>query len=1154
MSIKIITGGSGAGKSYYLNKSIVEEAVANPDRNYIVVVPEQYTMQTQKALVMAHPQQGLINIDIVSFKRLAFRVFDELGTNVLEILDDTGKNLILRKVIEENKENLTVYKNKTRMQGFIEKIKSSVSELYQYNIDIKDIDALIECVDGKPLLKGKLQDVKIIYDAFNEYIKEKYITKEELLKVLAGVVHKSKLIKNSKLYFDGFTGFTPIQLDLLGELNKYAEELTFTAIIDGVAMKEFTAFGFVKIKDQDLFKMTKDTMNSLCEIASANNEKVEIIKKFDDTNPYRIKDTTMLKFMWENLFRYDGQKVCKDDTGEIGIYACKDTKEEAVNAASIIAKEVLSGKGRYRDFAIVTGAQDEYRAVMEEAMKEYDIPYFIDSKSSIIKNPFAGSIRAVLEIIIEDFSYDSVMRYLRTGMSFVTEEECDIFENYILAAGVKGYRKYTSKWKYKEKIYGEEKLTVINHIRSKLVEKLEPLKVISVKKTAEGKGATVEDISRGLYDFIVSENMEEKLNKFCEYFEDINDIGSLREYSQVYKSVMDLFDRFVILLGDEIVDFREYSRILDAGLEEIKLSIIPPTMDQVVIGDITRTRLSNVKHIFLVGVNDGIIPAASSNGGVFSENDREFLQNEGMVMSPTVKEDGFIQKFYLYMLLTKPEKKLTLSYAGSSEDGKLVRPSYLIDTVTDMFPAVKVRKFRESDAIVTVESGLWYVSASMRDKKIRAVEEEFFVKLMKYYLGDSEAKEKIDSMIKGGTYRNVADSIGKSVAKALYGEELMGSITRLENYAKCAYAHFLRYGLKLKERELYKISLMDIGNMYHSVIQGFFEEIELKGYEFSQIDKELRESIIEKQVLRVCEGLEEKGIYSTARNQYIESMVQRVSKKISGILIEHIRRGSYEPSYYELSFGGGNKLTDIRYDLDDDVKLRLRGVIDRVDLCKTEDREYVKIIDYKSGNQDFSLRDVYEGINLQIIVYLDEFIKREKKNGIDSHPAAALYFHIDDPVIDLKNKQAIDDEKLDEAVLKTYAMKGIVNNAEEVIKLLDKNGETDGYSVIGVKNKKSAYGKEAESSSNTIATSEMSMNTLMKYAELKIIEMGNEIIAGNCDIIPVKTGKGSPCEYCEFAEVCSFDKKSGNNEKLYEKLEDEEIWEKINNKVEESNT
>ncbi|MBE5938894.1 MAG: hypothetical protein E7266_00730 [Lachnospiraceae bacterium] len=1140
MAINLIAGGSGAGKSHMLNTMIIEEALANPKKNYIVVVPEQYTMQTQKALVMAHPNKGLINIDIVSFKRLAFRVFGELGTNVLEILDDTGKNLILRKVIDDNKDKLTVFKNKTRMQGFIEKIKSSVSELYQYDVNYEGLDKLIEATGSKPLLNGKLKDLETIYKAFDNYIQDSYITKEELLKVLTKVVYKSEIIKNSKIYFDGFTGFTPIQEELLCELNKYAEELVFTVIIDKEAMKGFNEFGFNDIKDQDLFKMSKETINALVRIAEENNEKVNVIKIFDEEKPYRLKDTGMISFLWSNIFRY-GRKSCDVLNGEIEIFECCNAEEEAVNAASIISREVLAGNGRYRDYAIVTGAQDKYRAVLENAMKKYDIPYFIDSKSHIMRNPFVSSIRAAMEVITTDFSYDSVMRYFRTGMSFVSESECDIFENYILACGIKGYRRYTVQWTRKVKGISEEQLDMINRIREQLIQKMEGLKVI-----ATSDEITVRDISVGLYEFIQSEGMEDKIDEFCTYFGEMGELSMYREYSQVYKAVMDLFDRMVLLLGEEKVSLGEYSRIFDAGLEEIKVSIIPPTLDQVVIGDIKRTRLSNIKHIFLIGANDDVIPTTSGSGGVFSENDKEFLKKAGMLMSPTSKEDSFIQKFYLYMLLTKPESKLTLSYATSSLEGKSVRPSYLIDTVKEMFTGLTVKKFDVTEGIVTGQSGLDYVSSCIRCGHENALKQGEFVKLMDYYYSDDKYVQKIDFMLKGAAYRNVSDSVGKSVAKALYGEELQGSVTRMETYASCAYAHFLQYGLKIYEREIYDINAADIGTIYHGVIQGFFEEVKEKEYDWNSLSESTRKEIISRHVENQCERFEDKGIYSTARNSYIKQMVSRVSDKVSDILINHIKKGSFEPTFYELSFGHRGKLTDIRYPLDDGAVLRLHGIIDRVDICNENDVEYVKIIDYKTRDQGFFLNDVYSGRQLQMIVYLNEFIKREKAAGKDVHPAAALYFHINDPIIDIR-KELTEDE-LKTSVANTYAMKGIINSSKEVLDLID----DDIYGKENVMNISAKIDKSGnsviKSKSQSYLADEEDINLLMAHVEHKIIQMGNEILSGNCSISPMVSNGKSACDYCPYGEICRFDEEAGNEIRTPEEDDDEQVWEKLHRK------
>lgn len=1130
MAISIITGGSGSGKSHYLNESVIREAMENPQNNYIVVVPEQYTMQTQKALVAIHPNHGLINIDIVSFKRLAFRIFGELGTNVLEILDDTGKNLILRKVIDENKDKMLVYKNKVRMQGFIEKVKSSISELHQYNVDKVKMEELLAKTTSKSMLNGKIKDMALIYDEFNRYIKDKFITKEEILKVLIRVVHNSGIIADSKLYFDGFTGFTPVQYDLLKEINKYAKEMVFTVNIDKAAMNNMTEYGFSQVKEHDLFKMSKDTINELVEVAMANNEKIRIIKSFDEAIPYRLRNTQMLSHLWRNIFRMDKIEACDVNNGEVKIYSCLSIGEEAVVAASIIAGEVLSGHGRYRDYAIVTGALDTFRTAVSDAMEKYRIPYFFDNKRSIIRNPFVVAIRNILNVISEDYSYNSVFGYLKTGMTGIELDDIDIFENYILSTGIRGYKKYVSEFKI-HKGFSEENIVKINAIRENFMEKTEGLKYLA------GAEATVKDITVALYNFIEAEKMEEKLEWYCDCFEKEENHGMVREYSQIYKSVIDLFDKFVTLLGDEKVTLTEYKNMLDAGLEEIKVSIIPPTLDQVVIGDIKRTRLGDVKHIFIIGAVDGIIPFISAGGGIFSENEREYIKKQGFSMSPTVKENNYIQKFYLYMLLTKPEKNLTITYSLNSASDEEQRPSYIIDTIKELFPNIEINRYLPGNKIITEKSGLEYLSDYLRDNKNGIWENADFIQLLAYYYKNKEYFFDIENILGGLSYKNVSDSIGKSVAKVLYGEELKGSVTRLEQYAGCAYRHFLTYGLHLCERQLYKIDAADIGSIYHGVIQGFFEEIKEKEYAWDSLDDDVRKEIVNNNVTKQCEKYITKGMYSSARNAYIATMVKRVSNRVTDILVKHINKGEFEPEYHELSFGMNGKMSEIQYKLDNDAVLRLNGIIDRVDLYRHNDREYVKIIDYKSGINKLDLAEVYDGTQLQLVVYLDEFIKREKNKGIDAAPAAALYFHISDPVIDYKESYE-DESKYMHAVLNKYTMNGMINSSEDIINAIETNEKKNSIAV-------SLKNGETKTNSGSFAADEKAILALMNYVEKKIINMGNEIINGSCDINPVDNNGATPCEWCQYKSVCVFDKKTGNKNRIPETTDENEIWKKI---------
>jgi len=416
---------------------------------------------------------------------------------------------------------------------------------------------------------------------------------------------------------------------------------------------------------------------------------------------------------------------------------------------------------------------------------------------------------------------------------------------------------------------------------------------------------------------------------------------------------------------------------------------------------------------------------------------------------------------------------------------------------------------------------------------------------MDFYLHDEGYRKQVDSMIKGANYRNVSDSIGKSVAKALYGQELVGSVTRLESYAECAYKHFLSYGLKLYKRALHEINVMDVGTMYHSVLQGFFEEIKENNYNWKDVDEELRDRIIEKNVVNVCKEYEEKGLFSSATNAYVANMVSRVSKKVADILVEHIGRGKFEPTYYELSFGIGKKLTDIRYMLDEDTCLRLGGIIDRVDICNHNGREYVKIIDYKKKDEIFKLPDVYEGLQLQMVVYLDEFIKRERAKGKEVVPAAALYFHITDPIIELSNSEEYNEDKCREKVVDSFAMKGIVNGDEGILELFEEKNEGK-MKTLDIKETK---GNMASNSKSCVTGTE-NIELLMKYVEKKIVSMGKEIMTGECDISPAETSGRNACSRCDYSDVCRFDSGFGNIEKTVKKMTEDEVWYKIREEME----
>lgn len=1114
MALKFILGPSGAGKTRYMYDEIIRKSMENPQKNYIIVVPEQFTMAVQKEIVELHPRHGVMNIDIVSFNRLAFRIFEELGINRLSILDDTGKTLVLRHVIENKKGELKLFKDKLKYFGFVEEMKSSISELYQYGIAPDELKSIVAEAKGHRSTMMKLEDISVIYDAFKEYVKgmsgedNVYITKEEVLSRLCEAIPSSDIIKTSELYLDGFTGFTPVQNRLVQLLMEYSEQVNITLAISKEECQKLTSTGFMDVKEHELFAMSKNTVNTL--IGLAADHRIQILQPVivEMSDKSRFANNEALAHIERELFRYGDNETKKIDAKEaFSIYMAANSVKEAEFISDKIMAMVMESKGtlRYRDIAVVTGDLEGAGRSLERALKSNGIPYFMDSKRSLIRNPFVNVIRGVLQMADEDFSYESVFAYLKNDMSLLEREESDILENYVLGCGIRGFKEYNNPFTRMHKDMTEEELAQCENIRAKFMDGVAEL------FEKDMKGMKVRELSDLIRAFIQKHKLAEKLIEYEEYFKELEEHSLAAEYSQAYELTMELFDKLDSLLGDEKLTLKEYRRLLDDGFDEIKVGIIPMVMDQVVVGDIQRTRLKAIKVLFVMGVNDGIIPSHGNKPGLLSQNDRTVLKNMNMELSPTVREAGFIQKFYLYLNLTKPSEKLLMTYSLSSADGNAIRPSYLIGTMQDMFENCYIKECeKEIERLITKRGAFEKTIQGIKkyeNEELDALWRELFA----YFGRNPNYREALDRAIEGAYYTNDDSVLDKAVAKALYGDKLSSSITRIEKYAACAYAHFLSYGLKLMERPVYEIKPVDIGNIFHEAIELFSRQIVEKELDFTSVTDDMRKSIVDEVVLQVTEKYGGHVLRSSARNSYMIEKIRRVTDRSAWAIIEHIKRGGFKP---------------------DDFELKLReGRIDRVDRLSDDGDVYIKVIDYKSGNKSFSPTDVENGLQLQLIYYMDTLMKREKSINPEKmvHPGGVFYFNIKDPIIDYEESM-MDEDVYAEKLLSQYKMTGALNSDENVIMAID-SGLSESNKVSNVaKVKYGDIGSYIRVGSDAGIMSEENFERLIGRVKTKIEQMTTEIMDGNIAMNPYKKGQYTPCSYCKFKSVCAFDNKQFKNE------------------------
>lgn len=1131
MALKFILGNSGGGKTEYMYQEVVKHAEANVKKNYLVVVPEQFTMQTQRKLVDLSSNKAIMNIDVLSFQRLAYRIFDELGKTDIKILEETGKNLVLRKIAQEHAENLTVLRANMHRMGYIGEIKSFISELMQYNISPIQLEETIEKGAFGSGLTHKLQDISVMYRGFTEYLSGNYITQEELLHVLISVAKESKILRDSVLVLDEFTGFTPVQVELLRTLMPICNEIQVSLTID--AKEDF----FHSKGIEELFDMPKKTIRNLMELAQQTHTEVLDPVVVTGGDKKRFKDAPALYFMEQNLFRRSYQRKFGTNE-EIQMFSLKNPKEEFIWAARKINELVQNHGYRYRDIAVVSGNVETYANYVEQVCKKYEIPYFLDTTKEVLFHPFIEFVRAILEVMQSDFSYHSIMRLLRTGYCDMEQDEIDKLENYLLATGIRGQKMWSKRWLRMPKNEKAYDLDLLEGIRHKFMEDFAPVLEAFTSKSS------VEEQILALYTYMTKLQVEKQLFVKESQLLEVGEQTKSKEYGQIYRVVMDLFEKCVQVLGKEVISIRELNEILDAGFEAAKVAVIPPGYDSVTIGDIERTRLNHVKVLLFLGVNEGIVPKSVNQGGIISQYERDAMEAADLTLAPGAREQAFIQKFYLYLNMTKPSKQLYLTYSRVDSEGKALRPSYLIRTILHMFPDMQVQEIAELEQILDVSTEnaaqeYFLTGGNSIEKESRTKE---WYALAKCFLEseDDEIREKSKSILDAFYYQYTHDPISHVVAQAVYGKSIEGSVTRLESFARCAYAHYLSYGLKLREREESGFESVDMGNLYHTAVEIYSKKLAESQYDWFTVPDEIRDEFSQTAMEEAILAYPNLSIYATAENAHMAGRMNQIFKKTVWALTTQVRKGRFIPNEFEVSFSKADHLEALCFDLEQENHVQLSGRIDRLDTCVDDNRVYVKVIDYKSGNTKFDLLKLYHGMQLQLIVYMNAAMELEKKKHSHKEivPGGLFYYHIDDPVVEVTGE--VDEAEIQAAILKELKPDGLVNQEEAIYRAMDDEFEQKSV-VIPVELKKSG-----ELSARSSVASAEEFEILSEYVNHRIIESGNDIYQGNVQISPFVEGQTSSCDYCPYKSVCGFDKKvPGFEERVPKKVDKKELFERM---------
>lgn len=1105
MSLKLIYGKSGSGKSEYCFKEIAKDI--NKEKIYLIV-PNQMALMAEKKLMEITNNVSLINTEVITFNRMAFRVRNEIGGAKKTNLSKSGKAMLLYDILCKQKDSLNFLGKSSEN---VDIIGNSITEFKKHRIDINKLRE--ECNNTQDVyLKLKLNDMITMYEEFESSIQNRFLDENDVLDILNNQIVESNQFKDAIIYIDEFVGFTTQEYQIIAKLLQIAKQVNITICTDNLMQNEEL--------DKDIFYASKNTGIKLINIAKEYG--IEIEEDVKLKNLYRFKNEE-LKHLEENFYKIPYKKY-EEEPKNIKMFLANNQYSEIEHIATQIVKLVRNEEYRYKDISVITKNLSIYSSLIKVIFSNYNIPVFIDEKRELSENIIVKFLISVLEICNKNWSYESVFNYLKTGFVNIEREEIFKLENYCIRWGIKGNKWYKEDWNYVGKDeYTKEEVDRLNELRRMIVK---PIRNLQEKAK---KDNTFFNLTKILYEFLQEMKLEETIKLKINKLEEKGFIELANEYETSFKVLIELFDEIVLVFGEEKTNFDKYISTLKIGLKNTGLGKIPATQDEVIVGDVSRSRSHKVKAVFIIGINDGEFPSVYKDEGFFNDKDREYLKEQGFELANGSLENLYEENFNIYKAFTVAEEKLFLSYASSDNEGRTLRPSILITKMKKIYSNLQETSdiISQEKEIITKNNTFDNLIEKLNDYQEGKDVEDIWFDVLNYYENDALWKSRLLKSLEGITYTNIPEQIKPEFVKKLYGETLHTTISRLERYRSCPFSFYLEYGLKLKEKKSLKLDQIDTGSFMHEVIDTFFENVSNKKISIKEIENADIEKIV-KQIVEEKLNLTSNYIFKSIPKFII--LTNRLCRLVTLSIIyivQGLKNTDFEVVGNEIEFKNGKEYRPIEIVTKDGKKVEITGKIDRIDLAKDETGKYIRIIDYKSSAKDINLNEVLAGLQLQLITYLDAVCQDK-----DLIPAGILYFGLVEPKID-KGKRAKDitEEEIEQKLREHFRMNGLVLAEMNIINMMDnklKDGEKS--DVIPVKIKKDGT---MDKTSKVVSRKEFEI--LQKYVKNTLAQISKEILDGNIDIKPyynVKT-KRKPCEYCKYNSICNFKKGFYGNDYNY---------------------
>ena len=1128
MGVRFIVGRAGSGKTAYCLRCIHDALAGSPldGPGLILLVPEQASLQTERMLIEGVDGFATHRACVLSFKRLAYRVLATSGGGGRTALTQTARALVLRLLLLRRSAELHYYRNSRSQSGFIERLGASIAELIEEGVTPDDLVASGE-PDDDPVRSAKLHDLRLIYAAYLAALGKDRMDPTQYLEAARLALDRCPWLDGASVWVDGFAGFSRQEALMLAALASRAERLEVTALIDPKRVAE----AWVAPKRScELFARTGRMIRELTE--SFQERGIAIEPALDLVGaPKRFARSPGLGRLESSLFG-----PARDDPippEAVRIVEAADRRTEVAFAVSQVLSLVQRSENplRYRDIAIVVRDLEPYHALLSAALQSHGIPFFIDRRRPTAHHPLVELIRGLVALAEEDYAPKSVRALLKTGLLSLSDDLADALENHVLATGVSGRDRWAGEhWKAppRSRDVSDELANVYDRRRN--AARLQFVRDVDewVQGARDGSAKGAEWTGR-LREVLQHLDAEARIETWAREADDEGDLDQGEAHRQILRDVDALLADLETALGDEAFGVVELGSILDAALAQLTLGLAPPMLDQVLVGSIERSRHPDIKALILLGLNEGLFPAIPAEDSILNDDDRRWLEERGVRLGVSRAQRVLDEALLLYVACTRPSESLVATYAAADEDGRTLQPSPYMTALRDACPGTKIERVPEpfvsrSDwAIGTARTVGAHLACEFQNRPNRSLDDGELRRrwndLYESARRDPELESTLRSSLRSLVYHNET-SLSSELVEAVASDPCTASVSQLETFAACPFKHFSQYRLRLQERELSELAMVDIGTIHHAILEHFIKKLVQRGESLADLDDQAVLETLADASREAGEMLPLMSELSNARDRYV---MARSRQELSRVLDAQRRAagpGAFRPRATELSFGfdAPHGLPPLEIRTPKDRRVLLRGYIDRVDVAEVADELLGVVVDYKrTRDKRLDLSSVYHGLSLQLPGYLLVLAQQgQTLAGRPIKPAGAFYVGLIESYRRVKHPDEVAGE---DTRTPAHRFRGVMDVGR--MAAFDAESPSVGWSPhYSVYRKRDGTLGHMDQSD---AADTESFQALLEHTRGRIGELADRMLDGEIAVSPYRLGSFSPCSWCALPGVCRLE-------------------------------